>query len=276
MIIKLDAGQVAANYSRTLRELGRLTGFDQKTVLLGEAGIVLKTCAGRTKVATPDSIDKGTRLAVARKLGLTGGHDRLSNASINVGVRGPEGLIWWKTQNKKFQLAGFLNANAGRVGWQNLHFRDGDWSEIVSAVNKYRSSYAERQPLARRAAGLARQSWVQIALDLDIDLGAVKGGGTLSAAGIAKARAALATTGQAYLNGQGQQFGDAQRFFVRLTNGLPFGLNLGFDSLLLGVVNGRTKYLETSYAKGAFDSMSRMKRAFPWITVTPPVFTAVA
>ena len=49
---KLDASEVMRQYSTALRRLSELTGFSQKQVLLSEAGVILKTWAGRTKVST--------------------------------------------------------------------------------------------------------------------------------------------------------------------------------------------------------------------------------
>lgn len=41
------------------------------------------------------------------------------------------------------------------------------------------------------------------------------------------------------------------------------------DRTLLGVVAGRTKFFEQSYAKGAFDSLQKTARAYPGLfTVT--------
>jgi hypothetical protein len=267
MRFKLEADEVMDSYASALRRIASLTGFNQATIVRGEAGIILKTCAGRTKVSSQEQIDRGTRLHVARRLGLTGG----GQVSINVGIRGqhPGGVVWFHTKNDHYQKAGDVDLASGRVTFANLHFRRGDWKQIVDAINAYRSDYRTRAPLARRAEGLARQSWVQIADDLGINLESVRGG-TLSAAGIAKARAAIATTGMAYRNGQGTQFEEASSFFVRLTNSLPFGDRLGFDGMILLVISGRVKLFERSYAKGAFDSIEKAARNFPYLRITAP------
>jgi hypothetical protein len=115
----------------------------------------------------------------------------------------------------------------------------------------------------RASIGLSRQSVVQIADALGIDLLRVQGGGTISGAAIASARASVATTGKTYRNGTGARGGDQVRAYVDLVNRLPYGRKIGMDRTLLGVLAGQNKYFERSYAKGAFDTQKAAIRAFP-------------
>lgn len=276
MNVTLDANEVARAYSGVLSQLRKLTGFSPMDILLGEAGIILKTAAGRTKVMTQDRIQRRARLAALRKHKLTSRPEGTDGTwvTINAGSRGEEGRVWLRTRNDKFQLAGHVSAEAGRVGWQNTHFRDKDWQTIVNKVNAYRAEYPKQLKLVQGAVGLARQSWIQIADSLGIDLATVKGGGTLSAAGIAKARAAMASNGNAYVNGLSTSGGDDVTAQVTLINRLPYAASArttdgkGFAPLLTTIINGRVKYFTQSYAKGAFDSIFKTARAFPWVKVS--------
>lgn len=277
---KLDASQVTAQYGAALRRLASLTGFDQKTVLLGEAGAILKTWAGRTKVRTQEKIDLASRLHVLRDQALTTAFE-IGDITINAGLRGPEGRVWRKVgkgNNRKFLLIGQMLKDGRGVDWGIAAARRGrnqtagkavDWSKYSNTGGRI-NAYANKLPSAlekgRRAAGLARQSVVQIADALGIDLAAVPGSG-LNAAGLAKARAALATNGRAYKNGTGTSLGDAEKATITLINRLPYGTAAKMDTVLLGVMAGRAKFFQQSYAKGAFDTIERTARAYPWMRV---------
>jgi len=136
-------------------------------------------------------------------------------------------------------------------------------ANVMDAVSDVPGAVQRAQETGRRSVGLARQSVVQIADALGIDLLTVKGGGTLSDAGIAKARAALASNGQSYRNGIGLQGGNKVYDHVDLINTLPYGRKIGMDRTLLSVLNGQNKYFEKSYAKGAFDSQRKACAGYP-------------
>jgi hypothetical protein len=271
---RLQPGKVAQEYGHVLRRLSGLTGFDQRGVLLGEAGIMLKTCAGRTKVVTNAQADRRTWLHILGKQGLdvTGSHPtKAGDITVNAGVRGPFGRVWVKTKKGKFKLAGQISAHGQSFRPMNYHWRNPTWTDIQDITEDIAIQSRRKMQRGRRAAGLARQSWVQVADGLGIDILKVQGGGTLSAAGIQKARAALATTGRAHRNGTGSVLGDGVRTQVTLINRLPYGIPIGFDRLLLGVMAGRAKYFHASYAKGAFDTMTKTARAYPWLRVKAPL-----
>lgn len=263
--LKGNNAAVLAATSATFRRLAQLTGFDHRTVLLGEAGVILKTWAGRTKVST---IGQAERRGRARALYSITYKGRASPVfgylTVNSGVRGGiPGDMWYRTKRNKFQMAGIMNLKGGGFKWSNLHFPDVDWPHMQAAAQKATGEIKRRIPLARQSVGLSRQSVVQIADSLGIDLLRVQGGGNLSGAGIAKARAALASTGKAYRNGSGRFGGSEVRTYVDLINNLPYGRRLGMDRTLLGVLAGRAKFFERSYAKGAFNSQATAIRAYP-------------
>lgn len=265
MRVKLDASGAAAAYSAAFQRMRSLPGFDHREVLRAEAGSILKAWAGRTKIATVEAVEKRARRLASLGEGVV---------SVNSGARREAGRVWFRTRRKKFQLVGRVNLQAGSVSFENRHFRNDDWSVIVASINAYREKYAKARESAVRAVGLARQSVIQIADDLGIDLAQVQGGG-ISESGIAKARAAIASNGQSYKNGFGLQGGDGAKAFVELVNRLPYGGKIGMDADLAWVVANRAKYVEKSYERGAFDSIRTAARAFPNIVKTESLAAAV-
>ncbi|NBR68891.1 MAG: hypothetical protein EBT69_01725, partial [Verrucomicrobia bacterium] len=280
MKVALDARGAAAAYSRAFQHLKTLPGFDHTTVLRAEAGSILKRWAGLAKVATEDQIDRRTRARLAREMGMqsAGSEGAFGGVTINNGARGGfRGEVWFRTRHGKFQPAGrILAANDNFVpAW--THFRAPDWTLIRSAGETYAARLGPARRAALQSVGLTRQSIVQIADALGIDLAEVKGQG-LSAAGLAKARAALASNGRNYKNGFGLAGGDGVKAYVELINRLPFGTSprVGLDAKLKTVLLGRTRYLQTSYQKGALESFARAQRAFPEIfRVNPGAYEAL-
>lgn len=272
----LDTREVLAATTKTLSELGKLTGFSQRQVLLGFAGVVLKQWAGRTKVATEDEVDRRTRYRAVRDLRYTRAFSR-GDVTVNSGYKAAYGRVWIKVRNgnskNNFVMAkgnGFT-APVGKATFtyfrrstKSLGGRSGKWfANVADAVADVPPAVQRAQDRGRQSIGLARQSVVQIADALGIDLLTVQGGGTLSANGIAKARAALASTGKFNRNGTGTQGGSGAYDYVTLINTLPYARAIGMDRTLLGVLNGQNKYFAQSYSKGAFDTQERICRAYP-------------
>lgn len=269
MNVAFDGRPAAEAYTRAFRTLWQLPGFDPVLALRAEAGVILKTWAGRTKVAKPSQIEIRARLNALRRMGLTQG-----DVTINAGIRGQPGLVWHKTRlvtggtargrtKRGYAPVGRMHPTSHRFTALWRHFIDRDWRDINDAVLDAEAAINRDMKLAERSAGISRQSVIQIADDLGIDLGKVKGGGNLSAAAIAKARAAIASNGRAYKNGVGTSGGDAAKSFVDLLNRLPFGTKIGMDRTLAGVLSGRAKFIAKSYEKGAFDSLRKAAKAFP-------------
>ncbi len=267
---RIDASKLMADYSQALRRLAQLSGFDQKQVLLAEAGAILKTWAGRTKVVKQADADKRSWISVLGKRGLDLGSAREpGDISVNMGVRGNFGRVWVRTDRGKFKLAGQIDPRSYDFRPMQHHWKRKTWIDIKEVAADVAFQARKKLPKGRQAAGLARQSVVQIADALNIDLLAVKGGG-ISAAGIAKARAAIATTGRAHRNGAGTVTGQEIQTTVRLINSLPYASapKVAMDTTLRGIIAGRVKFFYTSYAKGAFDTMTKTARAYPWLRVS--------
>ncbi len=259
----LNADEIAGKFSESLRVLAKLQGFSERTVTLAEAGVVLKSVAGKTKVTNPEKIAIRARKRVLKKLGLTQA-DRES-PSINAGSRGPAGRVWWKTKNGLFQLAGQMSDDAYSFKGAKTHFKDKDWQTIGIAVDAYSDVFPLALERANKSAGLARQAWIQIADDLGIILEDVPGKG-IGIAGIKKARKAIASDGKLYQNGVGHtEYEENKSFFVTLVNRLPYWPKIQLDSVLLAILAGRAKYFQQNVDRAVFASHSATVKAYPWL-----------
>jgi len=270
MNAKLDASEVTAAYTAAFRRLRALTGFDTKAVLRAEAGSILKAWAATVKVKTEEMVERSARTSIGKRMGIiSGGGNNPYGITVNTGAQklDTRGNVWFRTRNKKFQLVGHITSGGSFIT-EHKHYRAQDWAKIKSGAQQYASQLKVRLPMVKKSAGLGRQSVIQIADSLGIDLLQVAGG-KLSASAIAKARAAIASTGNNYQNGKGTQGGDDNSAYVELLNTLPYNTKAhttegkGMDNALLWVISGRAKFIQQSYQKGAFDSMARTMKAFP-------------
>jgi hypothetical protein len=264
----VDFSEAERNMKAVIAQLTELTGFSREQVVIEEAGVILKTCASRSPVAKPAKTDLRSRLTAARDLGLTKG-----DITVNVGLRGPKGRAWARSKGPHGgqKNAGFrmLRGPGNLVGPAlNYHWRREDWSEYQGKVADFKNTARRLMALGRQSAGLARQSWVQIADRLGIPLETVPGGGQLSPNQIAQARRATSSRGKFYMNGQAAKEKSAERFFVTLINNLPFGRRIRFDALLETVMTGRVKYFATSLSKGVFKSMKTVAERYKGFSAT--------
>lgn len=253
----------SAGFQRAVRGLAQFSGAAIKQVIRAEAGSILKACAGDTKVATQQETDLRARVRAIRDLELTGGR-RNSDAtiSVNAGLRGAYGRVF----KRKRDGTGWRRTHEAGFRPINQHYRRGDWIDLQEAIATVKSAVTRALPLARASVGLARQSWVQIGDDIGIRLEDVPGG-RLSASGLAKARAALASNGRAYVNGMGEEFAAAQSYFVQLTNRLPYAQRIGLDSILVKNVNARVRFFQRNVETGVFDALNKTARAYPGLAL---------
>ena len=239
-----------------------------------EAGVILKTWAGRTPSAKDRILqNRGVMLANKRARRAAGffskqGHVPPGQASINLGIRGNVGRVYYRTRK--------AGADGGRAGFQDVysggygrgkHIAPRDWPRVSAFVANFRDTVDLFVAAAKRAGGLSVQSIVQIADDLGIKLESVQGGGRLSADKLAKARAAVASSGQYYRNGYGVTRATAGEFYLTLVNRYPKIPLLFMDQTLQTVIQGRLRYFERNLAEGVFLSAEKTARAYPYLKV---------
>lgn len=267
----LNAEEIAAKFSESLRTLAKLQGFSERIVTLAEVGIVLKTCVGRTKVAKPSLIRGRAGISAYRTARRVTYGDKLDNrnkgatppgtASINLGFKGkyPENTVWYRTKNKKYQpvyKGGFSR------GW---HIDTVGFFRAKQLMDIYKTELRAELEAGKKATGLARQSWVQMADDIGIILEDIPGSRT-SPAAIAKARRAIARDGRPHRNGVGlETYRENKSYVVTLINQLPYWPRIKLDTVLLSVLSGRAKFFEQNVARAIFESHSQTVRAYPWL-----------
>ena len=272
MRLKKDPAIAAAQFSASIREASRLTGYSERDVTRQMVGSALKIAAGRTQVAPPAKSDPRSRLALTHFIGASAPNGEQS-VSINAGARirklGP-GFVWFCGHNKAgkrtFKLAGKID-DSGNDIWGGLHFSAGQWSQIRQIASQYIMGIRGHIAGGRAAAGLGRQSWLQIADALGIPLETVPGRG-LDSAGIAKAKAAMASNGKRYINGTGSEANSGNgKYIATLRNELPYALKIKFDSMMTTVLAGEANRFNKMHEKGVFDSQAKLARAYPWVKV---------
>jgi len=266
----IDATAASQAYARAFRHLAQLPGFDERTILRSEVGIFLKTWAGETKVATQAKTDTRSRLALLRRLELTGGH----GVTVNAGVKGAFGAVHLRTSTGKWRRTHdpVFRPVAGMTGKKD-HYWDHDWWLLRDAIAQVKTGLPAALQAGRGAVGLNRQSVVQIADSLHIDLGSVAGG-RLSGQGLAKARAALASNGRAYRNGIGTLTGDQVRAYAQLVNTLPYNTKIGMDRTAANILQRRASYIVRAHRLGVFESAAGVARAFPNLLAVRAAFNS--
>lgn len=267
--VTLPAAELA-KFSAAMRSIVAATGASAEDVTRGFAGRVLKKWAGKTKVVTEQNILRRARARTAKGLSLSRAGDNSAGITINNGARGGyTGEVWRRTSSnpRKFQQAGLIigNSTFGFVpSWK--HWKTSVWSDISHTALTYAHKLSERYRAGLQSIHLSRQSVIQIADALGIDLLKVPGQG-IGAQGIAKARAALASSGKHYINGTGRSVASARGFMVELVNNYPKGTATGMDYVLAGVIGAEIKYYERNLANGIFLSHERVARAYPFLKV---------
>jgi len=253
----------AAGFKRAITSLAAFTPLTVRQVIRAEAGSILKACAGETKVATQAKTDTRSRLALMRKLELTGQH----GVTVNAGVRGAFGAVFLRTSTGKWRRTHdpVFRPVAGMTGKKD-HYFEYDWRLLQDVIAQVRGGLPSFLAAGRAAVGLARQSWVQIADDFGTPLESVPGG-RISASGIVKARSALATTKRPYQNGQAQEYSANRTFVLTLINRLPYGKKIGLDAILARNIRYRTRFFEENLSRGVFDSLTKIARAYPGLRI---------
>lgn len=251
--IEVDASQ----FARAMRDLSKRTGIELPKVLRNETGVILKTCAKRTKVAKKGKVLAArARLRAIKRLGYTRG-----DITVNAGIKGDYGRVWHRKPNGKYLMtrqAGFRKKGIGK-------FSKGFEIDTREAISDVKSEAAGEVQRARKSVGLARQSWLHIGDSLGIRLENIK----TPRVNLKSARAAMASDGKRYRNGYGKETKRAFRNIITLVNTLPWGRSkhLRLNSVLARTVNGRTKFFYANLRRGVFKSQSATARKYPGLYV---------
>ena len=224
----------------------------------GEATEILKTWAARIPIANEAKTVPTSRLKLAENIGATRANAP-GKSSINAGLRmkklGP-GFVWLRTAKNKWRLVANINDSGAQVN-ENRHLKDSDWASVSSVMSAFSSGVAKTIAAGKKATGLARQSVLQIADSLNIPI-----------SGEGKARAAVASNGQAYVNGYGVQGKDNGGPFIELVNTYPKGREAKLDLWLQSAIQTRNLVFQRNFEAGVFKSIERTVKAYPYIEIS--------
>lgn len=206
----------------------------------GESGVILKLWAGEVKTASPGAAIIRSRSRSAAEVGVQKAGS--VGVTVNTGRRGGRpGLGWFRGGSKgnRTWIPTGTVADSGTVVYKWRHFKDAAWAALSEAMTDYGAVVSKAIPAGQKAIALGRQSVVQIADALGIALETVKGGGSVSGDGIAKARNALASDGKQYVNGTGHKQSTGSAFFIEMVNTYPRIQESGIDTALEKVLASR-------------------------------------
>jgi hypothetical protein len=258
--------QELRKFTESGKAISRAAGIGFEQWARGEMGVVLKLWAGRTAVISREGAAIAARGASNKAAGTQRASKDDYSISVNTGERGGEaGRVWFKTWKNNMQEAGKVG-DSGEYFPKWIHWAGYDWEKIKAGAEKFGSELAKRLPAGIKAIGLARQSVIQSADALGIQLEQVQAG-AISGSEIAKARGAVATTGIRYQNGTGKQIKDANGYTIEFTNSYPLNQRCKMDIALMGVLTSRIGYYERNIVRGVFQNLQSVERAYPYVKV---------
>lgn len=259
-----------------LADLEKALPGAMRQIVRGETGSILKECVLRTKVAKKNVVElraysEASRITRRAFFGGSGktvpkGTMYINNGRYKGGAG--QGRTWYRTPEGNFVLMfgdGMTDPSRSDISLGKKLYVE---SRKMRAYMKRQIKYRVKEGL--KSIGLSRQSWVQIADSVGIQLETVKGGKSAAAA-VRKARRSMASNGMSYLNGTGSELRAGFAFAIRLKNIYPLAEKIGMDSVLEGVVMGRIQYFQQNAKHGVLSSARKIAAKYPNITVTVPM-----
>lgn len=269
MRMKIINGQeVTAKLSAALKDIARLTGFSEKQVVRGEVGAILRTWAGRVGQADPAKVIVRNRLRLLKTLGLTSADTNAAGVTINAGIRGVAGQVYWRAKNnRKFLPAGIVNPATGQFNRFPMRFSKKIRDMIDAKQEAFRALEPRTRNMALASRGLAQQSIIQMGDAIGIRMETVPATRSgISAKELARAREAKASNGKSYINGTGsEQYNEIGKYFVTLINTYPLGNKIKLPGKLAWTIAGRIGIYRRTFANGAFKSIETAARNYPWM-----------
>lgn len=272
MAIEVTAQLETAAFENAIRELARVTGKTLPEVLRHEAGHILKFCVLNTKVAKPAML---TDRAWTRTKQFAFGKGRVNDFGLTMltGNRKPDsrGVVLKYWGPGRWMRAGEVAPNGRsfvtleeRGGRAIPHDVQVDAADAMADVVANFGGILKR---TKQSAGLARQSWVQIADSIGIDLSQVKGGRSAAAA-VAKARKAIAFNGRAYQNGTGSDTVAQGNHVITLINMLPYASGAKLDRTLQRAISGRAGYFKNNLRHRVFEDFRTIAAKYPGLAAS--------
>jgi len=239
----------------------------------GASGVILKDWTANISVADPKRIDDRARGRTNKDLGIT----RTQNpsfgsnpyqVSINTGGRkGKPEVVWTRNpKTKKWLFVGMVNG--GTFTPAHKHWKDATWALMSAGASKFASIAPEMIKRGHSAAGLARQSVIQIADVLGIALESVRGGAGLSSDAIGKARAAVASDGKTYQNGTASYTKTATSFQIEMVDRYSRNKEAKVAEALDIALALQTVAFKRNAEQKVFESVEKTVKAYPYLSMT--------
>ncbi len=255
-----------------LRDLAAAAGHGTETrrALYVVAAKVIDTAISYTPMSTQADliarVDRDVNLDFAR-------YDVLGSDGVlttNQGTRGtlPAGTQWMREVSTDFRTRKGVKGKGGET--VNYIVRGGDqrhWSNVRWA--RYQATAAQRQGdldqslrirerMAKESIGLTRQSWVQVADALHLELHAPR---------LGKIRAAVASNGRQYANGFGYPEESDAGFELVLENSLPSLVRGDGAGILQRAINTRLDAFEIEVKKGVLADLQTFAARYPGLDI---------
>lgn len=238
----------------------------------GAAGVVLRDWTSNVPLVNSARIPDRARGRVNLELGISRSQNQSFSSnpyqiSVNTGGRkGRPEVVWTRNEKtKKWQIAG--TASGGSFTPANRHWTDAAWAKISAGASKFAALAPTAIARGKSAAGLARQSVIQIADSLGIALETVKGG-RLGAEGIAQARAAVASNGKSYQNGVGTYHKTDTSFEIEMVDRYSRNREAKVAEALELAIATQVVQFRTNMINGVFASVAKTVKAYPYLSVT--------
>lgn len=238
----------------------------------GASGVILKEWTANIAVPPTARIEDRARGRANLHLGISRSQNPSFSGnqyqiSVNTGGRkGQPGVVWTRTKKRKWQVVG--NVANGTFIPANRHFTAEKWGLMNAGAQRIAQLAPELIAAGKSAAGLARQSVIQIADALGIALETVRGGIGIGADGIAKARAAVASDGRIYQNGTGTHTKTGTAFEIEMIDSYSRNREAKVQEALETAIRLQTLEFERNLSAKVFDSARKTAKAYPYLEVT--------
>ena len=246
-------------------ELSRMSGTPVKQVILTETGHVLGRCIQLTPRRAANLIETSVKYR-NRNLWTNGDPRDWRKRSDPVVSITKKGAAFFIDQSTYVPGKGRTAPSGKRIGEKTFHDMNGFFRWSNERWNRYQLFLADMRNKAHdvkaavRASGLAKASWLQIAMNLGI-------GDMVYPPAPAYVHEARPSNGRVYVNGTARRFESPTEFYVEIANDNPTVVGrLDGAGILQKAINGRIGAFETNLAKGVFEDLkvraSRYKGVF--------------
>jgi hypothetical protein len=263
---------MCADLERNFGEFGM--HLEMRDVIMSEGAAVLQTCLSRTKALSKTGMDRVAARFSARAHTFAGagragqGIRQSPNARSvypRISVAPKVGRTWWLDKADGSRPTFYIMSG----GSPNRRWSDKRWAQF-QAMEAERLAFEKellaQLPKLRGSRGTTKQSWVQIADNLGIQLKAVPD----------YVRKAVPFHGPR-VDGVGRKFQNANEFFIELENRNQILIGrMDGAGMLQRAVSGRIKFFETNMAKGAFNDIAKAIKKYPGIAMLGTAQIALA